>query len=216
MTSLVMKLNLDGDYKGIFVQDYDYPDAMIPLLNNYNNFELDELLSKGNIQELGSNIQETIYCNDNSGFLMPLKVLNNLIQTMKVDDTEIYYIYITESDFVWKYYTNSGVLYWTKNGKVHNENGAAVIYKDGTEKYFVNGVLHRENGPAIKYSHGTEYWFFNGKLHNEKGPSTLVFDVNGDITEIDFHIKGKKVELNELKDEAVIKNFMKMKYEVEL
>jgi len=34
---------------------------------------------------------------------------------------------------------NSTVTYRNANGKLHNSNGAAVVYSDGDKEYYING-----------------------------------------------------------------------------
>lgn len=48
-----------------------------------------------------------------------------------------------------KYQDDEGGIYWYKNGKLHNDNGPAIVHKNGTKKYYCNGFLHNANGPAI-------------------------------------------------------------------
>lgn len=38
---------------------------------------------------------------------------------------------------------------------------------DGTEYWFQNGKVHREDGPAIIWADGAEVWYMNGKLHRK-------------------------------------------------
>ena len=59
------------------------------------------------------------------------------------------------------------------NGKLHNENGPAVIHKDGSEEYWVNGELHRLDGPAIVGKDGFKAFFVHGQLHNSNGPAII-------------------------------------------
>ena len=45
---------------------------------------------------------------------------------------------------------------WLKEGKLHRENGPALIYRnlDGSliqEEWYMNNELHREDGPAVQY-----------------------------------------------------------------
>ena len=45
---------------------------------------------------------------------------------------------------------------------LHREDGPAIIYSDGTKKWFLKGKLHRKGGPAIEYPDGTCEWYENG------------------------------------------------------
>lgn len=43
---------------------------------------------------------------------------------------------------------------------VHRDDGPAIIYNNGTKKWYQYGKLHREDGPAAEYYDGGKYWFF--------------------------------------------------------
>lgn len=47
------------------------------------------------------------------------------------------------------------------NGKVHKEDGPAVIYSDGDTEWYINGKLHRTDGPAVLCSNGYKEWCIN-------------------------------------------------------
>ena len=64
-------------------------------------------------------------------------------------------------------------FYKENTEELHNPNGPAVIWSDGTKRFYLNGKLHNENGPAIIYSDGAKYFYLNGKLHNENGPAII-------------------------------------------
>lgn len=49
------------------------------------------------------------------------------------------------------------------NDKNHNDNGPAVIYKNGTKFWFKHGKLHRLDGPAIDAYNGQNSWWYEGK-----------------------------------------------------
>ena len=44
-----------------------------------------------------------------------------------------------------------------------------VIDEHGTEYYYINGKLHREDGPAIIYNNGHKEWWINGHRVSESG-----------------------------------------------
>ena len=59
-----------------------------------------------------------------------------------------------------KLFPDGSKSYYNLNGKLHRENGPAIIYSDGSKAYFINGNRHRVTGPAIEYSDGNfEYWY---------------------------------------------------------
>jgi len=50
--------------------------------------------------------------------------------------------------------------------KLHNDNGPAVICKNGREEWYVNGKRHRIDGPAVIYGN-KQYYFENGEFIRE-------------------------------------------------
>ena len=61
-----------------------------------------------------------------------------------------------------------GIKTWCVDGKLHRENGPAVIGKDGYKAWWVNGERHRENGPAIICARsGIPVWFLNDWQYTE-------------------------------------------------
>lgn len=61
-----------------------------------------------------------------------------------------------------------------RNGKLHRDDGPAVIKPDGTQEWYKEGKLHRDDGPAVIYTFGEEQWYNNGEIHkNSKQLSNL-------------------------------------------
>jgi hypothetical protein len=69
-----------------------------------------------------------------------------------------------------------GTQVWWLNGKLHREDGPAVIYPDGSQYWYLSGDLHREDGPAVIYPDGTKKWFLNDEFHREDGPAIIYPD----------------------------------------
>lgn len=63
------------------------------------------------------------------------------------------------------------------NGKLHREDGPAVIWNDGTENWYQNGRLHREDGPARTWYDGSTTWYIDGVPQSEPGPQ-IVKDIH--------------------------------------
>ena len=59
---------------------------------------------------------------------------------------------------------------WYKNGKLHREDGPALV-RDFSKEWFINGQRHREDGPAIEYANGDKYWYKNNYFHRDDGPA---------------------------------------------
>ena len=51
---------------------------------------------------------------------------------------------------------------YRKGGKLHRNNGPAIIYADGSKEWWLNGERHRKGGPAIVHADGTERYFIHG------------------------------------------------------
>lgn len=55
-----------------------------------------------------------------------------------------------------------------EQGRLHNVDGPAVIYADGTKAYLIHGQRHRTTGPAVEWSNGeVEYWLNGQQLSEE-------------------------------------------------
>jgi hypothetical protein len=72
--------------------------------------------------------------------------------------------------------SDDGTQRWCLNGKLHREDGPAIIYADGARCWYQNDELHREDGPAIIYADGTQHWYLNNKRHREDGPAIIYAD----------------------------------------
>ena len=70
----------------------------------------------------------------------------------------------------------STIRYYNTEGKIHREDGPAVIDPNSGVQWLRNGIRHRDNGPAIIYAGGDEFWYNNGKLHREDGPAIIRSD----------------------------------------
>lgn len=54
---------------------------------------------------------------------------------------------------------------YTINGRLHREDGYAIMYANGTKIWYINGQRHRENGPAYISRDGSKSWWIKGVLH---------------------------------------------------
>jgi hypothetical protein len=58
--------------------------------------------------------------------------------------------------------TESGSkIYRNKEGKLHRDEGPAIIYKDSTQMWYQNDMLHREDGPSMICPGGQVNYFLN-------------------------------------------------------
>jgi len=59
-------------------------------------------------------------------------------------------------------YAESGFREWYRNGKVHRDDGPAVLWADGQQEWWRDGKLHRDDGPAVIYVNGQQEWYKDG------------------------------------------------------
>ena len=63
---------------------------------------------------------------------------------------------------------NDRVEHRNEKWMLHNEDGPAVIWRDGDKFWWINGQLHRLDGPAIEFSSGEKHWYLNGIRYSEE------------------------------------------------
>jgi hypothetical protein len=70
---------------------------------------------------------------------------------------------------------DGGVETWCLNGKLHREDGPALIAPNGHEEWHFDGQRHRANGPAqMRLGHPDMYWWKDDFLgYDEEGFSEL-------------------------------------------
>ncbi len=61
-----------------------------------------------------------------------------------------------------------GTVRWYQKGRLHRDNGPAIVEADGSRHWFINGKRHREDGPAIEWADGSKAWFLNGVEYTEE------------------------------------------------
>lgn len=67
-----------------------------------------------------------------------------------------------------------GHVYFYKDGRYHREDGPAVIYSYGEERWYYEGFLHRIGGPSIIAETGN-YYFINGNEFSRDDYNFLMF-----------------------------------------
>jgi hypothetical protein len=65
-----------------------------------------------------------------------------------------------------------------RNGKLHRDDGPAVIKPDGTQEWYKEGKLHRDDGPAVIYTSNISNWNKDGKISKNKKLVDLPKDIN--------------------------------------
>ena len=61
-----------------------------------------------------------------------------------------------------------GAKEWlNEHGQLHRTDGPALIYPNGTQRWFIHGKPHRIDGPAVIRSNGSTYWFIHGNQLTE-------------------------------------------------
>jgi hypothetical protein len=88
------------------------------------------------------------------------------MKTIKIND----WVEIPENFTGVAEYPN-GTKHWYKEGKLHREDGPAIIWTDGYKSWYKEGKYHRENGPAIERLNGQKEWFKEGNHHRINGPA---------------------------------------------
>ena len=59
---------------------------------------------------------------------------------------------------------DEGNKYWhNSKGQYHRDDGPAVIWNNGHQRWHINGKLHREDGPAVEGASGYNSWYIKGK-----------------------------------------------------
>ena len=57
-----------------------------------------------------------------------------------------------------------GIKEWhDSDGKLHRDDGPAIMYASGTKEWWQHGECHRDNGPAIEYANGHKEWWLNDR-----------------------------------------------------
>lgn len=98
-----------------------------------------------------------------------------------------------------------GTYKWYKNGKLHKDNGPAIIFFFGQQEWWIDGKKHRLDGPAVVKNDGSKYWFKNGKKHREDGAAVIhphnvnaAWYIDGiELSEEEFEIFKLQKELDE-------------------
>ena len=57
----------------------------------------------------------------------------------------------------------TGTKRWLLNGKLHREDGPAIVYENGEKQWYLHGNLHREDGPSVVYPDGQKEWYLNNR-----------------------------------------------------
>jgi len=83
---------------------------------------------------------------------------------------------------------SDGTQKWYKNGKVHREDGPAVIYSNGTQYWYKNGEFHREDGPTVIHVDGKQYWYLNDKKYSRDNYYRELYK-QGKITKTELFIE---------------------------
>ena len=79
------------------------------------------------------------------------------------------------------------------NGVLHNENGPADYYIDGSYKsWYINGLSHREDGASFEGEDGRRFWCYKDKRYGYDN---------------DFTIETWKEKIEEIKREEKLKIF---------
>ena len=70
---------------------------------------------------------------------------------------------------------SSGTKQWYQHGERHRDEGPAVIWASGTKVWYQHDRIHRDDGPAMINKEGMKHWYQHGKRHRDDGPA-IVYD----------------------------------------
>ena len=71
-------------------------------------------------------------------------------------------------------FIESHCIAYYKNDLLHREDGPALEYDNGYQKWYLNGLRHRDNNlPAVIYKNNDQEYWFHGKQHREDGPAVI-------------------------------------------
>ena len=70
-------------------------------------------------------------------------------------------------EFSGKIHFSNGTKKWLRNGKLHREDGPAIIKANGKKVWYRYGHIFRDDGPAVIKPDGTRYWYKNGRFTQE-------------------------------------------------
>lgn len=102
------------------------------------------------------------------------KIIKNKIYCFITTELHHYTFYNIEKDNLTGTFFKHGNGYksnyimFSVNGKLHNENGPAVITSFGRKEWLINGLLHRLNGPAVEYGNDRKEWWIEGDQYLEE------------------------------------------------
>lgn len=71
---------------------------------------------------------------------------------------------------------------FTRNNRLHRDDGPALIYQDGHKVWYQDGAMHRADGPAVIIERRMK-WFWRGKLHNWAEPAVQGYTKTGERIE---------------------------------
>jgi hypothetical protein len=74
-------------------------------------------------------------------------------------------------------YTNKNCDAFYYQNILHSFNDQpAIIYANGTMKWYQHGNLHRDKDlPAVIYSNGRKVWYQNGELHRDNDQPAVIY-----------------------------------------
>lgn len=81
-----------------------------------------------------------------------------------------------------------GYQAWYRHGLRHREDGPARIWCNGTKEWYLYGQKHRVGAPAVTYEDGTEIWYEFGLRHRIDGPAYI-----DDTGQMEFWLDNKRL-----------------------
>jgi hypothetical protein len=84
--------------------------------------------------------------------------------------------------------------YRDEDGRLHREEGPALVHANGSVKWYRHGRRHREGAPACVYVNGTRKWYEDGLRHRDGGPAATYPDGRRIWFERGVKIRQERVE----------------------
>lgn len=116
------------------------------------------------------------------------------------------------------YYTKEGRFKTLKRtdikfGMLHNLDGPALIYADGTKVWSIDGMRHRIDGPAVYHPNsGFKVWWFNNQIHRNNGPAIIDppnkkrkwYLYNQELIGVEAWLKENGIDKDNMTDEDIV------------
>jgi hypothetical protein len=107
-----------------------------------------------------------------------IRATNDILVKITNKDYDAYYYQYALHSFNYQpaiIYAN-GTMKWYQHGKLHRDNDQpAVIFSNNSKQWYQHGKLHRDNDqPASVAFNGSKYWCQHGKFHRDNDQPAII------------------------------------------